>query len=1099
VEFHILGPLEVRLDGSPVAIRGVKQRRLLAALLVHSGTALSPDRLCEILWGEDLPVDPRNALQSQIAQLRRSLSSQGRSALVLGPGGYRLDVAPQASDAGRFETLLRSARSALDIDDPTRASADLTRGLDLWRGSALSEFADQEFATATIARLGELRLIAIESRMDAELRLGRHTDLVPELELLVREHPLRERLCGQLMLARYRAGRQADALQTYHDTRQTLLDEIGVDPSPELTRQYEELLRQEDQTPEPPRQSDTSSADVAEGPVGLPPADLPAPVSSFVGRERELERVAGLLRAARLVTLVGPGGVGKTRLAIESAAAMRDDAAVADGVWFVELAGVADAGMLGEEVAAALGIHHDAGGVAHRGQQGDGGATRVAATLRHVQALLVLDNCEHLIDAAAAFVHTLLAAAPRLTVLCTSREPLGIAGEAVWSVPSLAVAPSRAPGGAPVNARDLLGYEAVQLFVARLQDHDPAFELTGHTAAPVAEICRRLDGVPLALELAAARVRALGVHELARRLDDRFRVLTAGGRTMPVRQRTLHAVVAWSWDLLDRSERTLFRRFAVFRGGATIPDAERVCGGDEALPEDEVLGVLGALVDKSLVVADRHGNPPRYRMLETLRAFGVERLEAAGEHAVISDRHARLVMATVTQCVPDLRGAGQLTAMHKLDHALTDIRAALRWYETSGGDAYGLRLAAELGWYWFLKGARREGIRWLSAFPAADAARDLAVGDVWQAWLSLSQATTHARQRCARGAADVLLEYGDDRDVALSQVLVADFAAVTGDAAEVDHHLALARAAAARAADDGYMALADYVVGHLHLEAGSMRQAASWMAAADDRFEAIGDRWGQVECLDALVTIADALGDLDTAITRATRGIELAGELGLLELEGILQAKLARVYALSGEDELAGPAVDRALRVAGSLGVGSEWVAAQAELAAAMVASRRAAPGVAEQMLRRLLDWIDALPHMSSHVEELTALHVEAMTRLGTAIALRGDVTAALETHADACRRSLSTHDPGRVAATLEAAAVVLVSASRSPEAAILLGAAEARRRSVGSFPSARERSELDHPGERAKREMGDDAFTQAVVRGATLRDDELPLAVLGS
>jgi DNA-binding SARP family transcriptional activator len=389
VEFDILGPLEVRLAGNPVAIRGVKQRRLLATLLVHAGTALPPDRLCEILWGEDRPVDPRNALQSQIAQLRRSLTSKGRSALVLGPGGYRLDVAPQASDAGRFEALLRSARSALDVDDPARASADLAKGLDLWRGPALSEFADQEFATATIARLGELRLIAIESRMDADLRLGRHADLVPELELLVREHPLRERMCGQLMLARYRAGRQADALQTFHDTRQTLLDELGVDPSPELTRQYEVLLRQEDRTPEPPLQPDTSSADVGEALVGLYPADLPAPVSSFVGRERELERVAGLLRAARLVTLVGPGGVGKTRLATESAAAMRDDAAVADGVWFVELAGVADAGLLGDEVAATLGIHHDASGVAHRGQQGADGATRVAAALRHARAAVL--------------------------------------------------------------------------------------------------------------------------------------------------------------------------------------------------------------------------------------------------------------------------------------------------------------------------------------------------------------------------------------------------------------------------------------------------------------------------------------------------------------------------------------------------------------------------------------------------------------------------------------------------------------------------------------------------------------------------------------
>jgi DNA-binding SARP family transcriptional activator len=544
MEFRILGPLEVIDQGRTVRITGPRERALLTALLLRPGETVSTDRLIDLLWSEDAPGNPSNALQAVVTRVRKALGRHGRDLLVTRTPGYALAVGHEQVDAVRFERLIAQAKDLLQ-HDPATASDLVGQALALWRGPALQELADQALAGQETARLEELRLTALEARIEADLTLGRHSELIGELQALVAAHPLRERFRGQLMLALYRAGRQAEALEVYQQARTLLGEELGLDPEPGLQALQAQILRQD------------PSLAVSAGPNRGRGHTLPARISSFIGRAAELEDLRRLLTRSRLVTVIGPGGSGKTSLAVEAARAAlsSQEGPGPVAVFFVDLAPVADPAHLPAAVAAALGL---------RGGPGAAGTptppeVQLEDFLRaNDSLLLVLDNCEHLVEAVAHLTDRLLRAAPDARVLATSREPLGLTGEVAWSIPGLGTPDPSKPAG------QLGEFDAVRLFSERAAAARPGFCLDEQTGPLVADICRRLDGLPLAIELAAARTRTLPVQEIARRLDDRFRLLTSGARTAVRRQQTLRAAIDWSYDLLTEPERLLLARLSVF-------------------------------------------------------------------------------------------------------------------------------------------------------------------------------------------------------------------------------------------------------------------------------------------------------------------------------------------------------------------------------------------------------------------------------------------------------------------------------------------------------------------------------------------------------
>ncbi|MEU1585862.1 BTAD domain-containing putative transcriptional regulator [Micromonospora sp. NPDC005710] len=665
MRFRILGPTQVVLaDGREVPVGGPRLRALLALLLLDAGRVVSAERLIDGLYGEHPPRGAANALQSQVSRLRQALPA-GHDPVEFHPAGYRLAVDPDEVDAYRFERLAEAGRRALVDGDWQRASTVLREALELWRGPALADAVGPAGAPVQAARLDELRLAATEDRVEADLALGVHGTLVAELRELVVAHPLRERPRGQLMRALAALGRPAEALAEFEDARHTLAEQLGTDPSAELAAIHVAVLRGAERGPADPA--------------------LPSQLTTFVGREEELTRVGELLRERRLVTLTGPGGAGKTRLAIEAAGRVDGE------VRFVELAGLTDGPDVPQAVLSALGLR-DAG-LRASGESGWQTTDRLVEALAERRLLLVLDNCEHvLVDAAR-----LLSACPAMRVLATSREPLGLAGEALCPLSGLTVPPI---GASAFHAGE---YAAVGLFVQRAVDVAPDFRVTPVNVETVLRICRALDGLPLAIELAAARLRGLPVAEVAARLDDRFRLLSTGNRAASPRHRTLRAVVEWSWDLLNDAEREVARRLTVFAGGATLEAAGRVC----ELPTAEFVDALTGLVDKSFV--EMTGG--RYRMLETVRAFCAERLVEAGEADRLRRAHTAYFLEFAWTASDHLRCAEQLHWLRRLDAERDNLHAALRRATAAGDASDAAGMVAALSFYWWLRGIRGEGAR----------------------------------------------------------------------------------------------------------------------------------------------------------------------------------------------------------------------------------------------------------------------------------------------------------------------------------------------------------------------------------------------------
>src|SRR5580700_8132337 len=597
----MLGSLEVRTDDGVLAdVPGARLRGLLIALALEPGHAVPKATLVDWIWGERPPSEAANALQRLASRLRKALPE----GLVEGQtDGYRLRVEPDAVDAVRFERLVGQARND---EDPRRVRL-LREALALWRGAAMQGVGLQDSAAfdAAVTRLEGLRLTAMEDRFDAEVGLGHGAELVTELTDLVAAHPMRERLVAALMRALVAAGRDTEALLVYQRTREALADALGVDPSPELSALHVALLRGELGQ----RQENRNT-------------NLRAELTSFVGRDADVAVVRELIAEHRLTTVIGPGGSGKTRLATETARTLLGD--LQDGVWLVELAATGADGDVVQATLAALGLRDALLGATPSAEPVDG----LIAAIREREALLILDNCEHVIESAAAFADRVLGECRRLRILATSREPLGITGEALWLVEPLALPDGDASPG------EIESSPAVQLLRDRVGAVRKDLAVDAHTLPTMARVCRALDGMPLAIELAAARLRTMSINQLANRLDERFRLLTSGSRTALPQHRTLRAVVDWSWELLTDAERMVLRRLSVFSGGASLEAAEQVCAASAveqgAVEQDQVLELLTALAEKSLLLTEGD-KAPRYRMLGTIKEYAAQRLAETGE------------------------------------------------------------------------------------------------------------------------------------------------------------------------------------------------------------------------------------------------------------------------------------------------------------------------------------------------------------------------------------------------------------------------------------------------------------------------------------
>ena len=835
VEVKLFGEFEVVKEGVAIPIRGAKQRALLALLALNRGSPVSADRLIDQLWGDGQTAKPANALQAQIVQLRRTL---GASAIVTSESGYALDVSADDLDAARFEDLVAEGRRLSAEGELALASAVLGDALRLRRGEPLSEFAYAGFADAERAHLNELALVATEYRVEADLGLGHHNELVGELEALCRDHPLRERLWELLMLALYRAGRQAEALRAFTEIRDRLVDELGIEPGSSLRDLEARIL---DHDPSLAAEQPAPAACAADTIAARQPARTTEQLPR--AQRPNSNRWTQAIDSSRLVTLIGPGGVGKTRLAVAAAAQRRDQHS--GGAWLVELAGVTDPAAVAPAAAAALG----ASGPALGDDQASGSTAELIA--RHLAGrslVVVLDNCEHVIDEAAALAQALVAALPGLRMVATSREPLGVPGE--FLIPVAGLEPA----------------DAVELFVDRARAVQPGFDRDGPAEEVIDGICRRLDGLPLAIELAAARLRALPLATLAERLDDRFALLSRGARTALPRQRTLRAVVDWSYDLLFDDERRLFARLSVFVGGCELDAIESVCA-DDRVPKDDVLDVLSRLVDKSLVIAPIAGET-RFSQLQTLWQYGTDRLDGSDEADLVRARHAAYYRKFAEGANERLRGAAASVWQARLTPELANMKVALDWHlDTSDIDA-ALLMVSGMAWLWFVNSDFAEGTRWLAGALGAEGKRRAelhATAQVWHGYfVGISSSPAAGVVECDQ-AIDVLRSDADR--VRLAEALLLG-ATVLIRAYEFSRSLeALAEARALLEPDEqGWLLGAhDMLVSWNMASFGRLDEAEAAARSSIARFDAVGEVLLVVNSLNALAGIIAAKGDIEGA------------------------------------------------------------------------------------------------------------------------------------------------------------------------------------------------------------------------------------------
>jgi predicted ATPase/DNA-binding SARP family transcriptional activator len=847
------------LDGEPIALGGQKRRALLAVLLLDAGRVVSRDRLIDALWGDEPPDTARNTLQVYVSQLRKLLPE---GVLETASAGYRLVIEPDAVDLFEFIRLSEEGRTALGAGDPARAADTLRAALALWRGAPLADLSWEPFAQSEIVRLEELRLAALEERIEADLALGRHGQLVAELERLVAEQPMRERFRAQLMLALYRSGRQADALAVYQRARRTFVDELGIEPSESLRRLERAILAHD------------PSLNVAQ--AGLTsPRRAPIPATPLLGRERELAAIAEVVRneETRLVTLTGTGGIGKTRLALELVRRLSPE--FQHGSAVATIANLRDPGLVAGAILEALEVP----------EVGPNPEEELTRALADSELLLLVDNFEQVITAAPSIAR-LLEAAPRLKVIVTSRAPLRVAAEREVPVPPLA------------------DDEAAELFIARAQAANPEFELTEQNAGAVAELCARLDGLPLAIELAAARTKLLPPAALLSRLGNRLELLTGGRRDAPRHQQTLRMTLDWSYDLLDPDAQRLFAQLGVFAGGWTLPSAEAVCSGDSS-----VLEGLGALVDESLVRQRQTSDgEPRFSVLEIVREYALERLAELGEADDTRRRHLEHFVAFAEEAEPKLADRDQISWFARLEDEHNNLRAALAFALETGDSVSALRLVVGIRRFWQIHGYLAEGRQALeSALAAAsEEPSELRANALNMAGILAGEQGEFeaARARFEAALADARAS-GSTRVISSALVNLGNLAFFGGELEvardlykeSIEHFISLG--------DTRGQALAKENVGLMALTAGDVPEAVIWLTEALELAREIGDDREIGAASRSLAAAMIELGEGAQATTLLAESLALARELGEPHGIAVCLDTFAGLAATGGEVERA--------------------------------------------------------------------------------------------------------------------------------------------------------------------------------------------------
>ncbi|HEU4425353.1 MAG TPA: BTAD domain-containing putative transcriptional regulator [Pilimelia sp.] len=936
VDVRLLGPLEIVVHSGTDAQRavplgGARQRTLLGLLALRSPAVVCVSSLIDGIWRDEPPPTAVKTLHAHMAYVRRALGLAGlRELIVTRPPGYLLDSPMDTVDAHRFERLSRRGREALAAGGAEEAVHHLRAALDLWRGDVLADCPIGDWATGEATRLDEARRYTAEELYAAEIASGQHLRVVAELEAMVARYPLRERLWELLMTALYRSGRQGDALSAYQRARDVLVEELGVEPGGGLRRLETAILRGDDDL-----LGGTHSQVRASGPAPVPrPAEpaartpaatVPVPITALIGRRQEIEEVRDLLAERRLVTLTGIGGCGKTRLAI--AVAGEAAPAYGDGVRFVDLTATTDPASLASTVASAL-------GAPHRPDLDPAGS--LASHLRPRRTLLVLDNCEHLVDACGPLIESLLGSCPELQVLATSREALGVLGEVAWPVPPLAVPPLPATAAPPRGLAAVREYEAVRLFLDRAAV--PAVrDLRDEDAAALASICAGLDGLPLAIELAAARTTVLTVAEIARRIHE---PALLDGRQPGNRphHRALRQTMAWSYGLLDPAMRSRFRRLAVFVGGFTIDAAEAVW------PElaGHVVDTLSNLVTKSLVVVDRRPGGARYRLLETLRHYAAEELDRHPEESQEARGAHAAYYRTLAEEIDRNLGGPDLDAMlDRLAAEHDNLRTALAWSAGNEPGGATLRFAAALARYCHLRGRYDEGRRWLEdalSRPGDGPSTALARALTGAARLAFFQCDYPAAARHGERALTVNLELDDAAGAARSMSLLGSIARERGDYACSLDLYADAVAAYGRIGDETGLAGTLQMSGFTSWLTGDLERAEDLLEQSLRRYQRLRDPEGIASARLHLAAVAHYRGQPGRARWFAGDALARFGELGFDEGVAWAHNILGLIEHRDGVPERAIASLCQSLEI--HCGVGDRWRAASVleALAAVFVA-----------------------------------------------------------------------------------------------------------------------------------------------------------------
>ncbi|WP_221351775.1 BTAD domain-containing putative transcriptional regulator [Streptomyces beigongshangae] len=1088
VRYRILGTTQaLRTDGTPVPVGGARLRALLTVLALRPGRTVPTAALVDEVWGADPPADATGALQALVGRLRRAL---GADAIGSAEGGYRLRAAADDVDLHRFERLAGEGSRALADGDPGKAAVLLDDALALWQGPALADLPDR---TAESARWETRRLDARRARLTAALALGHAEQSLPDLTALCDAHPLDEPLQLLRLRALRDAGRAAEALAAYEAVRRLLADRLGADPGPELRALHGELLRGAPAEQGP-------GADSGAGPASrgrpAPLGNLRARLTSFVGRDTDLVTIRGDLASARLVTLLGPGGAGKTRLSQEAAESVAGT--LPDGVWLAELAPVDDPEAVPEAVLTAVGaretVLRSAGAEELRvvTERHSDPLVRLTEHCAKRRMMIVLDNCEHVVDAAARLVGQLLERCPGLTVLATSREPLGVPGELLRPVEPLPEP------------------YALRLLADRGAAARPGFRIEDDPEA-AAEICRRLDGLPLAIELAAARLRMLTPRQIADRLDNRFRLLTSGSRTVLPRQQTLRAVVDWSWDLLDEDEREVLRRLSVFAGGCDLAAAEAVCG-------PAALEALGSLVDKSLVVAAPSGTEGemRYRLLETVAEYAGQRLDASGERAAAERAHLTHYRELARTTDPLLRGPGQRAAIELLQLEGENTRAALQYAVAERDEQEALCLVLSLAWYWQIRDLRTATRNWtreaiaLGPDPFAPSA-ERAVPLYESCTATPPPLRPEVLAEARRGVhllhlacMDLELETWQTPEAeaklrAITEAYEPGFPQVcrnpgylwffavllTGD---MDRLRRVIDASVETCRELGYdweLAVA------LQMRANILANRADWAGDATrdaneslELFSRLEDAWGAAEALSARGEAHERRGAYELAAADYESAIAHAERLGARTQTAVLGTRLGSVLVDSGDTERG----ERLLREVLEQGDGTLNEAVPgARLFLAMWLARSGRVTEARAQMDRLRDDFNAVQFVvfdgfvlgvEAWLDSLEGRHDEALRK----------VREALEQAKDPLTRMIAPH---LFSINLGTAALALAGGgSRAGDAARCLGAADGLL-PPGHIRSVAEREMREQAEARAREALGGTAYEAAYAEGGGLSFEE--------